>query len=126
MEYNLLQLAYVGDAVYELEIRDYLIKQNIVKTKELKTISLQFVSATRQAFYLNKLQDKNIFDEEELEILRKGRNVKVNSKPKNCDIITYHHATALEVLIGYLYTSKNIKRIKELIEEIIKIYNEEK
>ena len=122
MEYNLLQLAFVGDAVYELEIRTYLINENIMKPKELKEKSLNFVSAVKQAYYLKKLIDNNFFEEEELEIIRRGRNTKLNSKPRNCDILTYHYATSFEVLLGYLFINNKETRIKEIITKIIEIY----
>ena len=121
MEYNLLQYAYIGDAIYEVLVRDYLIDNNIVKTKELRERSLLFVSAKRQAYYLKKLEEEGFFNSEELEIIRKGRNVKVHSKPKNCDILTYKFATAFEVLVGFLYKNKKEIRIKEIFKEIIKI-----
>ena len=119
-DYNLLQLAYIGDAVYELFIREYLINKNIVKTKDLRDLSLRFVSATSQAEILKRLQDNNFLTEEENEIIRKGRNTKVHSKPRNTDIITYKLATALEVLIGNLYLN-NKNRLYEILNEIIKI-----
>lgn len=125
MKYNLLQYAYIGDVVYELFVRNYLCEINIVKTKELKEKSLLFVSAKRQAYFVKFLEDNNFFYDDELEIIRKGRNAKVHSKPKNCDILTYKYATAFEVLIGFLYKNNNINRIDEIFDKIKMIVGEE-
>ena len=117
MDYNILVYAYIGDAYYELLVRDYLITKGIAKVKDLKEASLNYVSAKRQAYYLEKIID--VLSEEELDIVKRGRNAKVNSRPKNCDILTYKHATALECLIGYLYKNGKISRIEEIFNMII-------
>lgn len=119
MEYNLLQYAYIGDAIYEVLVRDYLLSKNIVKTKELREESLLFVSAKKQAYFLEVLSN-GFLNDDELDIVRKGRNAKVHSKPKNCDILTYKYATSFEVLIGFLYKNNNFDRIKEIFDEILK------
>ena len=124
MEYNLLQYAYIGDAIYEVLVRDYLLSKNIVKTKELREKSLDFVSAKRQAYFVHVLSN-GFLNDLELDIIRKGRNAKVHSKPKNCDILTYKYATSFEVLIGYLYKNNNFDRIKEIFEKIIELVEEE-
>ena len=121
MKYNLLQYAYIGDAIYEVLVRDYLLKSNIVKTKDLREKSLDFVSAKSQANFLYYLEDNNLLDDVELDIVRKGRNTKVHSKPKNCDILTYKYATAFEVLMGFLYEDKNYDEINRIFNEIIKM-----
>jgi ribonuclease-3 family protein len=118
--YSPLQLAYIGDSVYETLVRDYLLNKTNKKVNELQTKSLEFVTAKRQAHILNELIKENKLTEEELEIVKKGRNTKVNSKPKNCDILTYKYATALETLIGYLYYN-NKERINEIFKEIVNI-----
>lgn len=121
MKYNLLQYAYIGDAIYEVLVRDYLLKSNIVKTKDLREKSLDFVSAKSQASFLYYLEDNNLLDDVELDIVRKGRNAKVHSKPKNCDILTYKYATAFEFLMGFLYEDKNYDEINRIFNEIIKM-----
>ena len=117
-EYSILQYAHIGDSVYETLIRKYLIEKGIVKIKELKEESLKYVTARGQAYFIEKLS--SFFTEEEKDFLRRGRNVKTNSKPKSCDILTYKHATAFEALIGKLYMEDNMDRIKEIIKEIVK------
>ena len=74
-----------------------------------------------QAFFLKELLNKDFFSQEELEIIKRARNTKTHSKPKNCDILTYKHATALESVIGYLYINNDLKRIEEIFNCIKKI-----
>lgn len=116
---NILSLAYLGDSVYELEIRNYLINTGIQKVNNLQTKSLNYVSAKNQCKYINYLLDNNYLNENEIEIVKRGRNAKVYSHPKNTDIVTYKWATALECLFGYNYILNNNERIKELINLII-------
>lgn len=116
---NVLALAYLGDSVYEVYIRDYLIKNGIEKVKKLQEEAIKYVSAKNQAKFLNLLVDKNFFNEVELEILYRARNHKGSRHPKNTDIITYKHSTAFEAVIGYLYLENNIKRIEEIIKFIL-------
>lgn len=116
-DYNILVYAYIGDAYYELLVRDYLIDKGICKVKDLKNASLNYVSAKSQAKILDKITD--ILTLEENDIVKRGRNAKTNSRSKSCDILTYKHATALECLFGYLYKNNNIDRIKELFDVIV-------
>ncbi len=120
MNHSIGQLSYIGDAIYEVYVRNYLLGKNIVKLKELQEESLKFVTAKRQAYFVEELS-KNFFTLEELDIIRRGRNVKTNSKPKSCDIVTYRYATALEVLFGFYYKCNNISRLNEIFNEIIKL-----
>lgn len=114
---NSLALAYLGDAVYELYIRKYLLSKNLVKVNELQKESLKFVAAKSQATILEKLIEKQFLTEEELNIIKRGRNIKSHKAPKNTDIITYKHATGLETLIGYLYLTNSF-RLEQIMKEI--------
>ena len=114
---NTLVLAYLGDAVYEFYIRDYLISQNINNVNDLQKSSLDFVSAKSQRMHLERLINNSFLTDEELNIVKRGRNAK-GGKSKSSDIITYRLATGLECLIGYLYLENNHRRIKELIDFI--------
>ena len=116
---NTLALAYLGDSVYELLIRDYFIKKGINKVNNLQKEVTSYVSAISQAKYINHLINNNILTEEEIDIVKKGRNAKVYSHPKNTDILTYKWATALETLFGYLYMRNEDNRIQELINVIL-------
>src|SRR5574344_2686418 len=115
LELNSLSLAYLGDAVYELKVREYLINQKIAKINDLQKESLEFVTAKKQAYFLDILLKNNFFSDNEIEIIKTARNSKTHSKPKNCDILTYKHATALEAVIGYFYIEQKINRIDELM-----------
>ena len=119
MNKNMLVLAYLGDSIYEVYIRKYLVDKGIAKVKELQSESIKYVSAKSQSNYLKQLIDNNILNEEEINIVKCARNHKSNHKPKNCDIITYKNATGLEALIGYLYLDEKIDRIEEIINYIL-------
>jgi ribonuclease-3 family protein len=119
LEINPLVLAYLGDSIYEKYIREYLIRSGIRKVNELQEESKKYVSAKSQAEILNNLINQNIFTEEEINVIKRARNTKVKSHPKNTDIITYKHATALEALIGFLYIKENNTRINEIMSYIL-------
>lgn len=123
MNINVLALAYMGDAIYETYVRDYLIKNNIVKVNELQEESIKYVSARSQAEILKRLIDLRYFSDEELDIIYRARNHKCNHKPKNTDIITYKNATGLEALVGYLYFEKNNDRIDDIMSKVIEMGN---
>ncbi|MBE6152622.1 MAG: ribonuclease III [Firmicutes bacterium] len=115
---NALELAYIGDAVYEVSIREHLLKKGIRKVNNLQKEAKKFVSAKGQFETLNKLFETQFLTQEELEVVKHARNYKSVSKPKNTDIITYKYATGFEALIGYLYIT-NISRLEELINKIL-------
>ena len=116
---NSLVLAYLGDSVYELLIREYFIKQNINKVNNLQNKVTKYVSAKAQSKFVNYFLENNILTEDEIDIIKRGRNAKVFSHPKNTDILTYKWATALECLFGYLYIKEDKNRIVELINIIL-------
>ena len=118
-EINSLVLAYLGDTIYEDYIREYLIRSGISNVNDLQSASIKYVSAKAQCEILKRLMDENFFEEEELTIIKRARNHKSISHPKNCDIVTYRHATGFEALIGYLKLEGNIKRIEEIINKIL-------
>ena len=95
---NVLVLAYLGDNIYEYYVRKFLVEQNISSVDVLQKTAVNYVSAKNQASYLEKLINNNFFTEEELSIIKRARNHKGHGHPKNCDIVTYKHATALEAL----------------------------
>lgn len=118
---NSLALAYLGDSVYELLIREYFIKQGINKVNNLQSKVTNYVSAKAQAKFINYLIENNILTNEEIDVVKRGRNAKVFSHPKNTDILTYKWATALECLFGYLYIKEDKERIEELIRIILEV-----
>lgn len=118
-EINAGILAYLGDAVYELQIRNYLITKNISHVNDLDKESVNYVSAVSQARILEELMKKNVFNDAELYTINRARNYKPNSKPKHTDIKTYKKATALEALFGMLYLQNNYERINLIMKEIL-------
>jgi len=117
-EVNSLVLAYLGDSVYENYVRLYLINLGYNHVKILQEKSLEFVSAKSQARILHDLINENIFTDSELDIIKRARNAKSNSHPRNTDVITYKEATSLEALFGYLKLENNIERIEEIMNKI--------
>lgn len=119
LEINVLVLAYLGDTIYENYVRHYLINKGIGNVNNLQKESINYVSAKSQASFLEDLVNNNFFDDEELSVIKRARNYKNNSHPKNTDILTYKHATALEAVIGYLDLKDNKKRIDEIMNYIL-------
>ncbi len=119
-EINSLVLAYLGDTIYEDYVRIYLIKKGIANVNDLQTESIKYSSAKAQCSFVKELIDNNFFSEEELEIIKRARNHKSISHPKNCDIVTYRYATGFEALIGYLTLEKKENRIGEIMKSILK------
>lgn len=115
---NIIALAYLGDSIYEVYIRESLIKKGIAKVEELTKIATTYVSAKGQATILKVLMDRNSFTEEELDIIKRGRNYKRSSHPKHTDVVTYKYSTGFEALIGYLYLSNRHERITEILNKI--------
>ncbi|MBR3198530.1 MAG: Mini-ribonuclease 3 [Bacilli bacterium] len=114
---NSLSLAYLGDAVYELYIRLYLLNSN-KKVNDLQKESINYVSAKAQSKFLDNMINNNFLTEEEIEIIKRARNHKSHPS-KSVDIITYKKATGLEALIGYLKLTKNEDRINEIMKYIV-------
>ncbi len=112
---NVIVLAYMGDAVYDTYIRKKLISLGIQKVEELQNKAIEYVSAKGQVKILNYLMDNNILSNEELDIVKRGRNNKRSSHPKNTDILTYKLSTGFEALIGYLYLSNKIDRLEAIL-----------
>lgn len=115
---NVLVLAYIGDAIYEIIVREYLINKSFDKVNELQKKSIEYVSARKQSEFVKKLLDNNFFTLEEIDIIKRARNHKSHSN-KSTDIITYKNATSLEAIIGYHYLNKNLERVKEIMSFIL-------
>lgn len=113
---NVMSLAYLGDAIYEVYIRENLINK-YAKVDELQRNAINYVSAKGQVRILDELINNNILNDEELDIIKRGRNYKRNIHPKNTDIITYKKSSGFEALIGYLYL-KDMNRLKEILTYI--------
>ena len=111
-------MAFLGDAIYEVYIRKYLLSKGITKIGELQKESIKFVSANGQRQILERIIDNNYLTNEEIEIVKWGRNAK-GPRSKKKDIISYRLATGLEALIGYLSINKQEQRIEEIMNYIL-------
>lgn len=114
---NVQVLALLGDAVLSLYIREELLKQGINNANKLQDMSIKYVSAKGEVTILNKLIEDNLLTEEELDIIKRGRNNKKDNHPKNTDIITYKLSTGFEALLGDLYLNDK-ERLKEILNKI--------
>lgn len=115
---NVITYAYLGDAIYEVYIRKKLIDSEIVKVDNLQKEAVKYVSAKGQANILKKLINDNILSNDEVDIVKRGRNYKRNVHPKNTDIVTYKLSTGFEALIGYLYYHGYYDRLEEIFSKI--------
>ena len=109
-----LALAFVGDGVYDLFVRERLVCEANRPVKKLNEEKVSIVRCSSQAKLVEKLMP--ILTEEELDVLKRGRNAHTQHIPKNATSADYHSATALEALLGYLYLAGRIERIRELLK----------
>jgi len=123
MQVSPLSLAYIGDAVYEVYIRSYIMRSDNMPVAKLHKAATRFVSAKAQAQIVKNIMDD--FSEVELSVYKRGRNAHSYTSAKNADIVDYRMATGLEALFGYLYIKKDTKRIEELIAKSIDVINSE-
>ena len=112
-----LTWAYIGDAVYELYIRNKLINETNLKPHKLHIEAIRYVKAKSQAEKLNEIYES--LTDEEKDIVRRGRNTQNHHLPKNSNVQEYMYATAFEALIGYLYLTKQDERLKEILQMCI-------
>ncbi|MCL0062642.1 Mini-ribonuclease 3 [Peptococcaceae bacterium] len=117
-----LVLAYIGDAVYELVVRRFLVAKGIAKADNLHKKAVEFVRAKAQAKVMLALQEH--LKDEELRIVRRGRNAKSRT-PKECKISDYRFSTAFEALIGYLYLKGDVDRLNYILQLIHEVKSEE-
>ncbi len=110
-----LQLAYIGDAVFELLVRTAILSRD-VSVNKLHKEATKYVKANAQAESVLKLDE--ILTDEERSFIRRGRNARINSSPKNVDLRDYKYATGFECLMGYLYLSGNDERLIQLFKHI--------
>ena len=115
---NGLSLAFIGDAVYELFIRKYVLSKGEMTVKQLHNASIKYVNADFQADMADFLAD--VFTEEEAAIFRRGKNSQPGHIPKNKSKSQYNKATGFEAVIGYLYLKKEYERLRYIFSLIIK------
>lgn len=108
-----LALAYIGDAVFEVAVRQHVMARPNLRPHHLHGQSTKYVSAKSQARLLTLLEPE--LSDDERDVVRQGRNAKSGTVPKNADVLDYRHATAFESLIGYLYYKGDHDRLRRLI-----------
>ena len=107
---NGLSLAYIGDAIYELEVRQHLLSLGLTKVNDLQKRSKHYVSAKAHAALFD-----NLLTDTELSYFKRGRNAKSHTKAKNTDVVSYRVSTGVEALFGFLYLSQQHDRIQSLM-----------
>lgn len=112
-----LNLAFIGDGVYDLLVREYIVSHSKLHVGELNRRKVELVNCKSQAEFIRKLQYK--LTEEEISIYKRGRNTQVGSASKHSTIADYHAATGLETLFGWLYLKGEKDRISELFSQIM-------
>jgi len=107
-------LAYIGDSIMTLTVRQFLVEQGYTKAKQLQEKSTSFVSAKAQAKVVATMLDSGFLSDKEEEIYRLGRNYKGHTKAKNVDVLTYKMASGFEAIWGYWHLCNNPQRLKEI------------
>ena len=116
---NALALAYMGDAVYEQVVREHLLRSGRVKPNVLHKEATSYVSAKSQAAVVKMMQQTGFMTEEEEAVMRRGRNAKSGSVPKNTDVVTYNYSSGFEAVVGWLHLLGRTERVAEFIDESI-------
>lgn len=111
-----LNLAFIGDCIYEILVRENLVTSANRPVNDLHKESVKYVSAKAQTKAFEKIEA--LLSEEEMAVFKRGRNAKVGHNPKSASTQEYHIATGVETLFGYLYLTDNMQRIKELFNVI--------
>lgn len=117
-EMSPLTLAFLGDGVYELLVREFLVAKGSCPVKKLHSQAVEWVRCEAQAAALAETLWPMLTEEEQAAALR-GRNAHVGHVPKNAHVADYHGATALETLFGYLYLKGDLPRLRELFAAVV-------
>lgn len=110
---NPVVLAFVGDAVYSLYVRQRLVCSGAGKAADFQRAASKIVSAEGQSTFLGELEP--LFTETEAEIYRRGRNAKKATKSKNASAAAYNRSTGFEAVLGYLHLTGQADRLDELL-----------
>jgi ribonuclease-3 family protein len=122
---NGIALAYAGDAVYEVFVRDYLLRQGITKPGELQKNAVKFVSAKAQAYLISEMIKDAVLTDEELVYFKRGRNAHSKTTAKNTDVVTYRISTGFEAVFGFNHLTQKNERVHELAEYCIQKVSEQ-
>ncbi|OEH86308.1 hypothetical protein BHU72_13870 [Desulfuribacillus stibiiarsenatis] len=123
-ELSSLALAYIGDAIYEVMVRQQLLNQGIAKVQYLHKEATKYVSARSQSQFIQMLMDQ--LTEEERNIVMRGRNTKSYTTAKNATVLEYRHSTAFECLVGYLYLTDQNERLESIFLQIVDFVSAQK
>lgn len=123
-ELSPLPLAFIGDGVFELLARRYIVGQGNCPVKKLHTKTVELVRCETQARLLHKAIFPALTPEEQ-DVCLRGRNAHVGHVPKNASVADYHGATALEALFGWLALRGEVGRVNELFSIFLKAFEEE-
>ena len=121
---NTSVLAFLGDSVYEVYVRNRVIEKGQVNADLLHRASVRFVRADAQAYAIKSMMEE--LAEEEQNLVKRARNKKISTKAKNADPVIYKWATAFEALIGFLYLSQNHERMEEIITRAMELIERKK
>ena len=116
-----LALAYIGDAVYEVYVRSYVLSHGNTAVNKLHKDATRYVSARAQSKIIHNIDAS--LTEDELAVYKRGRNSHSNTSAKNADIVYYRHATGFEAVIGYLFIERKYERLEEIIKLSLKVIN---
>jgi len=116
-QYSPLVLAYIGDAVYEVFVRTLLISEGNAPVHKLHKRSIEYVKAKAQSDLVHRIME--FLTPEEQDIVRRGRNAKSGTIPKNADVTEYKYATGFESLIGFLFLKRDYTRLLQVMKMAI-------
>ena len=119
---NPLQLALIGDGVFEIFIRNYILTQNTgLSANKIHVRAIGYVKAKSQAQIMHNIEE--LLNDDEEAVYKRGRNAKSATVPKNADVRDYRMATGFEALVGYLYLIGDKERLEFILNKSIEIIN---
>lgn len=126
-KYSGLSLAYIGDSIFDLMIKDYFVRKVNMPTEKYHKVVTGIVKAVNQAMLIDKLVEEEKLTENELEAFKHGRNSSVHTKAKNATMGEYKKATGFEAVLGFNYLTGNKERLEYFTEYALKVagYNVE-
>lgn len=117
-------LAYLGDAIFELFVREYLIRSGMTSVKKLHEYAIKYSSGTAQSQMVKELLEKEILSEEELAMYKHGRNANHSQNRRKIQMADYKMATGFEALLGHLYLLGKAERMTEIMRYAISVIEE--
>ena len=117
---NGIALAYIGDAIYEVFVREYLLDKGLTKPATLQKNATKFVSAKAQAKIISAMDEVDFLTEYELTYFKRGRNAHSKTTAKNTDVVTYRISTGFEAVVGILHLTQQKERLQEFWDFCLK------